>query len=146
MCRLAGEAEGRAPPVHVAEALEALAFDALLAPPPSPAPAESDEAERERTVRALGLLSRRRFEAVTQRCLRELEARLRTDTAAARADVAALARAMRHLHLPVRLDAWRDVSCAAVLTHSTVRSSPVCRRAPRPRRPCAPQRRCAGRP
>jgi hypothetical protein len=129
VCALSGEAEGRAPPAHVAEALEALAFDALLAPPDAlaastlaasaaaplapapPAPAW----EGERVARALGLLSRRRFAAVTARFLRELEARVRADSSAARAEVAALCRGLRHLHLPVSplRAAW---ACAAHLT------------------------------
>jgi len=93
--RLAGEAaEERAPPpAHVSEALEALAFEALLCTP------EGDAAER--VARALGLLSRRRFAAVTARFLAELEARLRVDSNATRDQVAQLCRGLRFLHLPV---------------------------------------------
>jgi hypothetical protein len=104
VCALAGE--GRAPPAHVAEALEALAFEALLAqpePPPGAPPGAHASEEGARVARALGALSRRRFDAVTRRFLAELEARTRQDAHAARVEVAHLCRGLRHLHLPVSL-------------------------------------------
>jgi len=69
---------GCAPPVHVSEALEALAFEALLAGP------EAEAAEL--LARALGGLAQLpgRLAALTQRFGEALEARVRVDTPAAR--------------------------------------------------------------
>jgi hypothetical protein len=66
-------------------------------------------ARAEAAARAFGRLSLRRFEPVSTRLLQELEARLRVDTAAARAEMAELAGALRYMHLPVRKSfvSWR---------------------------------------
>jgi len=116
-----GESAARPPPVHVSEALEGLAFEALLAAAALP-PAEDGtvspistaaHARAEAAARAFGRLSLRRFEPVCARLLQELEARLRLDTAAARAEMAALAGALRCMHLPVRKS-----FISSCLTHS----------------------------
>ena len=106
-----GESATRPPPAHVSEALEGLAFDALFAAaalPPTEDGAASPlttaaHARAEAAARAFGRLSLRRFEPVSTRLLQELEARLRVDTSAARAEMAELAGALRHMHLPVRM-------------------------------------------
>lgn len=74
VCRLAGP---HPPPAHVAEAVEALAVDALLQ---GDTPGGAEAAER--AARALGLLSPRRFDAIAARFIAELEARLKSDASA----------------------------------------------------------------
>ena len=145
-----GESAGRPPPAHVSEALEGLAFDALLAAAALP-PAEDGtasplstvaHARAEAAARAFGRLSLRRFEPVSARLLQELEARLRFDTSVARAEMAALAGALRCMHLPVRKSFTHVALSPLLLTCPRLAFS--CRTTLPPRRFCVLPRRCAG--
>ena len=92
----------------MSEALEALAFDAVFAAAGDEAAAPVSAPARARATaaaRALGRLSRRRYEAVFARFLQELESRLRIDTPTARAEVSELAGALKYMYLPVRKQA-----------------------------------------